>query len=300
MAGTAGTVRGLARRLADDSGHRHGPRAPGVRRVVAGWLARRRSADRRRTARRDVGAGHRHQHREHLERRRAASSQSRSTASRAATLAGSSSVSALVTARRRRSTPSPTRHWPAYVDALLGHGVPASGIVLAALGPRVLRLAADRTAGAIPYLVTPEHTRQARELLGAGPLLAPEHKAVLDGDLSRGARNRTAPRPQSVSRARQLHQQPAPARLHRRGRDRRRQRPADRRARRPRRAGAGRGAARRRTSRPAPTTSACNCSRTRTPIRWRATSSWRARSGSSSPGRVPPSRPAPTSHPAGR
>jgi probable F420-dependent oxidoreductase len=72
-----------------------------------------------------------------------------------------------------------------YVDTLLGHGVPASGIVLAALGPRVLRLAADRTAGAIPYLVTPEHTRQARELLGAGALLAPEHKAVLDGDVAR-------------------------------------------------------------------------------------------------------------------
>ena len=73
----------------------------------------------------------------------------------------------------------------AYVDVLLGHGVPASGIVLAALGPRVLRLAADRTAGAIPYLVTPEHTRQARDLLGAGPLLAPEHKAVVDTDVAR-------------------------------------------------------------------------------------------------------------------
>jgi probable F420-dependent oxidoreductase len=71
-----------------------------------------------------------------------------------------------------------------YVESLLGHGVPASGIVLAALGPRVLRLAAERTAGAIPYLVTPEHTRQARELLGPGALLAPEHKAVLNSDLA--------------------------------------------------------------------------------------------------------------------
>ena len=58
-----------------------------------------------------------------------------------------------------------------YVDRLLGHGVPATGIVLAALGPRVLRLAAERTAGAIPYLVTPEHkavlnsdVAQARQL----------------------------------------------------------------------------------------------------------------------------------------
>jgi probable F420-dependent oxidoreductase len=74
----------------------------------------------------------------------------------------------------------------AYVDSLLAHAVPAGSIVLAALGPRMLTLAGERTAGAIPYLVPPEHTRQARELLGPGPLLAPEHKAVLDTDLARG------------------------------------------------------------------------------------------------------------------
>src|ERR1035441_9040331 len=49
-----------------------------------------------------------------------------------------------------------------YVDALLGEGVPEASLVLAALGPKVLRLAAERTAGAHPYLVTPEYTRQAR------------------------------------------------------------------------------------------------------------------------------------------
>jgi probable F420-dependent oxidoreductase len=69
-----------------------------------------------------------------------------------------------------------------YVTALLAEGVPAGRLVLAALGPRVLGLARDRTAGAIPYLVTPEHTRRAREILGAAPLLAPEHKVVLDPD----------------------------------------------------------------------------------------------------------------------
>ncbi len=72
-----------------------------------------------------------------------------------------------------------------YVDALLGNGVPADSLVLAALGPKVLRLAAERTAGAIPYLVTPEHTRRARAILGAGPLLAPEQKAVLEADPQR-------------------------------------------------------------------------------------------------------------------
>ncbi|HYK26690.1 MAG TPA: LLM class F420-dependent oxidoreductase [Streptosporangiaceae bacterium] len=71
----------------------------------------------------------------------------------------------------------------AYVEALRGHNVPPESIVLAALGPKVLRLAADRTAGAIPYLVPPEHTQLAREILGPEPLLAPEHKVVLDADI---------------------------------------------------------------------------------------------------------------------
>ncbi|MGE5136629.1 MAG: LLM class F420-dependent oxidoreductase [Gemmatimonadota bacterium] len=63
--------------------------------------------------------------------------------------------------------------------------VPPGGRVLAALGPRVLKLSAARTAGAHPYLVTPEHTRRAREILGDGPLLAPEQKVVLSTDPAR-------------------------------------------------------------------------------------------------------------------
>jgi probable F420-dependent oxidoreductase len=54
--------------------------------------------------------------------------------------------------------------------------------VLAALGPKMLELSATRTRGAHPYLVTPDHTRQAREVLGAGPLLLPEQTVVLSGD----------------------------------------------------------------------------------------------------------------------
>ncbi|MFF4113713.1 LLM class F420-dependent oxidoreductase [Streptomyces sp. NPDC001714] len=69
-----------------------------------------------------------------------------------------------------------------YLDVLDAGGVPVARRALAALGPRVLRLAGDRTAAAHPYLVTPEHTRRARELLGAGPLLAPEQKVVLETD----------------------------------------------------------------------------------------------------------------------
>jgi probable F420-dependent oxidoreductase len=77
---------------------------------------------------------------------------------------------------------SPLETLTRYVDVLRGDGVPRDGLVLAALGPKVLRLAAERTAGAIPYLVTPEYTRQARAILGPGPLLAPEQKVVLDTD----------------------------------------------------------------------------------------------------------------------
>ncbi|MGW3169646.1 LLM class F420-dependent oxidoreductase [Streptomyces sp. NPDC001153] len=73
----------------------------------------------------------------------------------------------------------------AYLDALDKAGMPADRRVLAALGPKVLELSRDRAAGAVPYLVTPEHTARAREILGAGPLLAPELKVVLETDPSR-------------------------------------------------------------------------------------------------------------------
>ena len=72
-----------------------------------------------------------------------------------------------------------------YVGVLLGEGVPDTSLVLAALGPKVLRLAAERTAGAHPYLVTPAFTREARRILGAGPLLAPEQKVVLEANPER-------------------------------------------------------------------------------------------------------------------
>jgi probable F420-dependent oxidoreductase len=72
-----------------------------------------------------------------------------------------------------------------YLDVLDAADVPRDRLVLAALGPRVLGLARDRTAGAHPYLVTPEHTREAREILGANPLLVPEQHVVLDADPAR-------------------------------------------------------------------------------------------------------------------
>ncbi|SNQ50877.1 LLM class F420-dependent oxidoreductase (fragment) [Frankia canadensis] len=60
--------------------------------------------------------------------------------------------------------------------------------VLAALGPRMLDLAAELTAGAHTYTVPVEHTAVARKRLGEGPLLVVEQKVVLAGDPSEARR----------------------------------------------------------------------------------------------------------------
>jgi probable F420-dependent oxidoreductase len=70
----------------------------------------------------------------------------------------------------------------AYLAQLADAGVPSSVICLAALGPKMLELARDQTAGAHPYLITPEHTAIARAAMGDGPLLAPEQGVVFDPD----------------------------------------------------------------------------------------------------------------------
>lgn len=71
-----------------------------------------------------------------------------------------------------------------YLDDLDAEHLPAprDRRVLAALGPRMLRLAAERSAGAHPYFVPVEHTLLAREIMGRGPLLAPEQAVVLETD----------------------------------------------------------------------------------------------------------------------
>jgi probable F420-dependent oxidoreductase len=80
-----------------------------------------------------------------------------------------------------------------YLDELDGASVPTSRRVLAALGPKVLALSAERSAGAHPYLTTPEHTAHARELVGNSVFLAPEHKVALttDADEARAVARQT-------------------------------------------------------------------------------------------------------------
>jgi len=78
----------------------------------------------------------------------------------------------------------PVERMLAYLDALdaAPTPVPPEERILAALGPRMLAIARDRSAGAHPYLVTVEHTRAARNELGPGAVLAPEQAVVLETD----------------------------------------------------------------------------------------------------------------------
>jgi probable F420-dependent oxidoreductase len=75
----------------------------------------------------------------------------------------------------------------AYLDAMVvaawrGPAAPMPPIVLAALGPRMVNLAAERTAGAYPYFTTVEHIRQVRDHLGPEPFLAADLPVVLSTD----------------------------------------------------------------------------------------------------------------------
>jgi probable F420-dependent oxidoreductase len=75
----------------------------------------------------------------------------------------------------------------AYLDELdaAPEPPPQDERVIAALGPRMLRLSRDRAAGTHPYLSTPDHTRDAREAVGPGKIVAPEQGIVLETDPAR-------------------------------------------------------------------------------------------------------------------
>jgi probable F420-dependent oxidoreductase len=83
--------------------------------------------------------------------------------------------------------PRPLRPLNDYLDELdrAAPPVPAGRRILAALGPRKLELARDRAAGAVPLLVTPAYTRQARRILGDESTLIISQMLVLDTDAAR-------------------------------------------------------------------------------------------------------------------
>jgi len=85
----------------------------------------------------------------------------------------------------REATPERVRPLDAmerYLDVLDAAGVPKDRLVISALGPRMIALAAARSAGTHPYLTIPSQTREARMALGASALVAPEQTVVLDTD----------------------------------------------------------------------------------------------------------------------
>jgi probable F420-dependent oxidoreductase len=79
----------------------------------------------------------------------------------------------------------PVERTRGYLEAIGAAGLPAEAMCLAALGPRMLALAGELTAGAHPYLVSPKHTARARAILGPGKLLAVEQGVVLECDAAR-------------------------------------------------------------------------------------------------------------------
>jgi len=97
----------------------------------------------------------------------------------------------MITTSRKLPYVTPYSDMAAYLAAMReatfsavgGSGEPPT--VLAALGPKMLRLAAEQADGAHPYFSPVEHTAVAREILGPGKLLAPEQMVVLDDDPAR-------------------------------------------------------------------------------------------------------------------
>ena len=94
----------------------------------------------------------------------------------------------LVEGFRGHTYAKPVATMRAYLDAMdtaeLAMPAQERNVVLAALGPRMLALAAERTRGAHPYNVTPEHTARAREIVGADAWLCVEQKVCLTNEAS--------------------------------------------------------------------------------------------------------------------
>jgi len=91
------------------------------------------------------------------------------------------SHAALIDARQPGRYRKPLAATSAFLDGLdaAPRPVPIASRALAALGPKMLAMSAERSRGAHPYLVNPEHTAYARSVLGAGPLLLPEQGVIL-------------------------------------------------------------------------------------------------------------------------
>jgi probable F420-dependent oxidoreductase len=92
--------------------------------------------------------------------------------------------------RRGHAYDKPVPTMRRYLDALYENPSNTADwpLMIAALGPLMLKLAAERTAGALPYNVTPEHTREARAALGPDKLLVVEQKVCLETEATMARR----------------------------------------------------------------------------------------------------------------
>jgi probable F420-dependent oxidoreductase len=88
----------------------------------------------------------------------------------------------MVEGLRGHSYDKPIPAMRGYLDGMAKAGAEDLPVVLAALGPKMLELAAARTRGAVPYNVTPEHTALAAKILGPGKILAVEQKVCVEAD----------------------------------------------------------------------------------------------------------------------
>jgi probable F420-dependent oxidoreductase len=92
--------------------------------------------------------------------------------------------------RRGHAYDKPVPTMRRYLDALYENPSNTADwpLMIAALGPLMLKLAAERTAGALPYNVTPEHTREARVALGPDKRLVVEQKVCLETEATMARR----------------------------------------------------------------------------------------------------------------
>ena len=151
-------------------------------------------------------------------------SRSRSTASRRPIPAASCSASASATPRRTPSTASRSTRSPTTSTSSTSTAFRRTAAWSPRSGRRCSSCRRERSAGAHPYLTTPEHTAEARELIGPEAFLAPEHKVVLTTDAEK-ARAVGRKALEIYLNLDQLPEQLEAARLHRRGRRQAGQRP---------------------------------------------------------------------------
>ena len=76
----------------------------------------------------------------------------------------------------------PLAKMASFIDGLDREGIPWDHMCIAALAPKMLQLAGERTAGTHPYLVTPAHSAISREAVGPDRMVAPEQHVILETD----------------------------------------------------------------------------------------------------------------------